>query len=173
VPKLLGACTDGSQTGSGDKKDPQLIGEASEVNLRINNQTTRALLDTGSVVSLVSQTFQQHNLPEAEIRPLDDILKIECADGEPLPYLGYIVAAIDTSVSLPDSAQRSCLFLVVPDTRYSAKTPIILGTTILNTLLGESKDKFGSHFLQKAKLQLLDKFHQHGFDRERVKEEQQ
>ena len=76
MPKLLGACTDGSQTGSGDKKDPQLIGETSEVNLRINNQYTRALLDTGNVVSLISQTFQQQNLPETEIRPLDDILKI-------------------------------------------------------------------------------------------------
>ena len=74
--KLLGACTDGSQSGSGDKKDPQLIGEASEVNLIINNQHTRALLDTGNVISLVYQTFQQHNLPETEIRPLDDILKI-------------------------------------------------------------------------------------------------
>jgi len=59
-------------------------------------------------------------LYQGEIRPLDDILKIECADGEPLRYLGYIVADINTSVSLPDSAQRSCLFLVVPDTRYSA-----------------------------------------------------
>jgi len=74
------------------------------------------------------------------------MLKIECADGEPLPYLGYIIADIDTSISLTDSAQRSCLFLVVPDTRYSAKTPLILGTNILNTLLGECKDKFGSQF---------------------------
>ena len=154
MPKLQGACTGGSQTGSGDKKDPQLIGEASEVNIRINNQTTRAILDTGSVVSLVSQTVQQRNWPETEIRLLDDILKIDCADGEPLPCLGYIVADIDTSVSHPDSAQRSYLLLVVPDTRYSAKTPIILGMNILNTLLGECKDNFGSQVSQKAKLQV-------------------
>ena len=68
------------------KKEPELVGETNEVKVLINNIDVNALLDTGSCVSAMSKTFYEENLAHIEIKPLNRILKIECADGNTLPY---------------------------------------------------------------------------------------
>lgn len=145
MPKLVTARVAGSDAGKGDDtRDPKLVGDVNEVMVNINGTPVQALLDTGSVVSIISETFKNQQLPETDIKPLDDILKIECADGEDLPYLGYITADLDTLQGLPKSSQHTCLFLVVPDTKYSSRTSIIIGTNILQELLHECEKNFGT-----------------------------
>ena len=92
-------------------------------------------------------------MSDIEIQPLKEILNVECADGEQLPYLGFVVTDVDMGVGLEKSTIHTCLFLIVPDTRYSAATPIIIGTNILTELLNDCKDNFGTQFLQRARLQ--------------------
>jgi hypothetical protein len=41
---------------------------------------------------------------------------------------------------------------LTPDANYSSRTPVILGTNILNELLSECRNNFGEQFLQKAGL---------------------
>ncbi|VDI18419.1 Hypothetical predicted protein [Mytilus galloprovincialis] len=77
------------------KESPGLLGSPNEVSVKINDITTSALLDTGSTVSTVSETFYNRYLQDQIIQPLDLIIKIECADGKDMPYLGYITASIE------------------------------------------------------------------------------
>ena len=53
---------------------------------------------------------------------------------------------------LPDGKPLHCILLVVPDTKYSSKTPLILGTNILEEFLQGCEKSFGVKFLQKADL---------------------
>ena len=133
-------------------KDSKLVGEVNEVPIVIGNQPTQALLDTGSCVSVMSEAFYKEHLSENKLKPVGEILNIECADGENLPYNGYIDTEINVHHGLPNSKSLHCLLLVVPDTKYSARTPIILGTNILHEFMDQCKDNFGDQFLQKAKL---------------------
>ena len=69
-----------------------------------------------------------------------------------LPYIGHIEAEINIKKGLPGAKPLPCLLLVTPYTQYSAKTPVILGTNILNDLITDCKNNFGEQFLQQAKL---------------------
>ena len=80
------------------------------------------------------------------------MLNIECANGQQLPYLGCIEAEITITTGLERTTPQHCIFLVAPDTKYSNKRPVILGTNILMMLLQNCKYTFGAQFLQKAKL---------------------
>ena len=136
MPKLVCAPVAGSERSTPEtKKDPQLVGDVNEVNLNINNNTTTALLDTGSCVSIISETFYKEHLADTELEPLTEMINIECADGQQLPYLGCIEATISIENGLEKATSKQCLFLISPDTKYSGRTLIILGTNILNTLL--------------------------------------
>ena len=86
------------------------------------------------------------------VHKIDKLLKIECADGSQLPYFGYVKVDVDVLSGLPVSEPKSCLPLVIPDTPYSEKTPIILGTNVLKEFMTDCKSKFGDNFLQRAGL---------------------
>jgi hypothetical protein len=52
---------------------------------------TGALLDTGSTVSTISESYyQQHLACSIQLKTIKEILDIECAGGSQLPYCGYI-----------------------------------------------------------------------------------
>lgn len=142
----------GQISGTSDKKvDPKLIGEASEVQIKIDEIITTALCDTGSCVSTCSEDFYKKHFSDKELKPLNNILNIECADGSKLPYTGYIEVELE-AVSIPKSKKQSCLFLVVPQTEYNKGTPFLLGTNILKELLDDCRTEHGTQFLQRAKL---------------------
>lgn len=50
----------------------------------------KALVDTGSGISTISEKFYRENLQHRELQSLYDMLQIECANGESLPYLGFV-----------------------------------------------------------------------------------
>ena len=106
-----------------DNHDPKLLGCVNEVEVAIGNTATQTLLDTGSCVSLISESFYKQHLSANDILPVGSILNIECADGQNLPYLGYIETELSIQKGLPHSEPLPCLFLIAPDTQYSKKTP--------------------------------------------------
>jgi len=153
LPKLVCASAKGSTRGTYyDNNDPKLLGDINEAKISINGKQTTALLDTGSCVSVMCESFFQEHMPDTNLQPLTEILNIECADGQPLPYLGCIEAEINVPDGLDKADSVHCLFLVAPDTKYSTRTPIILGTNILGIFLENCKATCGTRFLQTAKL---------------------
>ena len=120
--------------GTTEDKGPKILGDVNEANLEINNICTRALLDTGSCMSILSKSFYDQHLCHIEIKPLDEILHIECADGNTLPYFGFIEVSITAIEGIPELTSVSCIFLVIPETNYGSQTPVLLGTNILNEL---------------------------------------
>ena len=86
-----------------------------------------------------------------ELHPLHDLLEVECADGEHLPYLGFI----ELILLLEGSSENQpfpCLFLVVPDSKYNSLVPILIGTNILSPVLQGCRQRHGDKFLQVADL---------------------
>ena len=130
-----------------------LVGHSNEVDICIEGIQRAALLDTGASISTVSEAFHREKLSHLPIQHLQDFLHIECDDGESLPYSGYI-AADNTArgVGLGEKHSQPCLLLVVPDSRYNAKVPVLLGTNILEQFLDMSREKIGHRFLRAAKL---------------------
>ena len=95
-----------------------------------------------------SNSFYSSHLSHVQLQPLNNILKIECADGNLLPYNGFIEVSI-SAPGVPDSSGHQCLLLVVPDTPYNKNTPILLGTNIISAFLDDCKLAKGEQFLQK------------------------
>ena len=133
--------------------DTELIGSAAEVTVEIEGVKVAALLDTGSTLSTVSIGFYQYHLTQLPLHPIADIILIECADGEQLPYHGYIEAAID-SAGVPSTSDESHCFPLseVPDRNYNKGVPLLIGTNVLQHLFSDVKGRFGERFLQQADL---------------------
>ena len=79
------------------------------------------------MVSTISESFARSL--QLSIRPLDNLLHVEGAGGHELHYMGYVEAQIECA-ELSTEAFNS-LFLVVPDTTYHSRVPVLLGTNIL------------------------------------------
>ena len=140
----------------GQRADPaNLIGSVPEAKVAVNGIETTALLDTGATISTVSETFYKEYLQHLPIHPVQDILRIECADGSPLPYSGYIeVDLVAPCVSEESAPILPSLLLVVPGNSYSQRVPLLLGTNVLEPLMQRTRNAHGSKFLQNASLQV-------------------
>ena len=99
-----------------------------------------ALVDTGSQVTTISQSFVEQHLPHAEVRALDDLLTVKGAGGNILPYSGYI--EVDLCLQPDNPAQaRSTLALVMTGPAYQPDVPIIIGTNVIQPYLEEVSRK--------------------------------
>ena len=60
----------------------------------IAGKDTNCLLDTGLQVTTVPQSFYEQNLSDLTIHPLGDLLDVEGANSQLVPYLGYIELSV-------------------------------------------------------------------------------
>ena len=130
----------------------EVVGDSNEVTVEISGKECRALLDTGSSVSTISQSFYMDYLSDLPLEPLDSVLNIECADESPLPYQGYIRVDLHVYGVSSDQHLSDCCFLVVNDTTYHRNVPALIGTNVLTRLMNRTKNVHGSRFLQDADL---------------------
>ena len=70
--------------------DPKMIGNVNKADIEVNGAKTRALLDTGSCVSVIAQAFVDQHLKEISVKAIGELLNIECADGSQLPYMDIL-----------------------------------------------------------------------------------
>ncbi len=126
-----------------------LVGRVNEAQLKVGGVDCIGLVDTGSQVSTVTETFFRERLKNIPLHPLEDVLKVECAAGQHIPYAGYIEAEME--IPGKDVLQM-CLFLVVPETEYSSSVPVLVGTNVLEPLQQKCRDKYGPRYLQKTVL---------------------
>ena len=105
-----------------------------------------SLLDTGSNISSISQDFIDSKLSGIPIHPLDHLLlNITCANGQSLPYNGFVEADLDIG-----GVTFRALLLVVPTTSYGKSVPVLLGTNVLHPLMLQYRTQFGNKYLQAA-----------------------
>ncbi len=102
-------------------------------------------------MTTVSKEFYDKHLGHVAIEPLDTLLSIECADGNDLPYLGYVEIELEVS-GLPVGSTQACLALVVPSSTYNSTVPLLIDTNLLSVFLGACKDEYGDKMLQSADL---------------------
>ena len=91
-------------------------------------------------------------LSHLTVHPLDALLEVGCADGQSLPYSGYVEVALVFHQLLAETPCHS-LLLVVPDSQYNKNVPILVGTNILTPALDDCRLQYGTRFLQCANLQ--------------------
>ncbi|XP_062585806.1 uncharacterized protein LOC134247460 [Saccostrea cucullata] len=137
----------------GDKRTSppvEIVGSSNEAEAKVDGIQAKALVDTGSGVNTISETFYRENLSHRVLQSFEE-LQIECANGENLPYLGFIEVDFE-SYGIPIRSSQTSIFLIVPTTAYSQKTPILIGTNILRHLMDNCKMDYGERFLQNAAL---------------------
>lgn len=110
-----------------------LIGAKYTAQVKINDQACNCLLDTGSQVTTVSRSFYENNLADLEIHPIQDLLEVEAANGQNVPYSGYICVDITFPKNcFGTELTVSSLALIVPDTRSSVQSSLLIGTNTLD-----------------------------------------
>lgn len=110
-----------------------LIGAKSTAQVCIEGKTCNCLLDTGSQVTTISQSFYEQNLSNLKVHSLNNLLEVEAANGQTVPYLGYIEADITFPKDfLGTEIEVSTLALIVPDMRANAQSTLLIGTNALD-----------------------------------------
>lgn len=94
-------------------KTNYIVGFPNEITIDVDNIICPALLDTGATISTISEEFYTQSFSHIYLHPVSEALHIECADGQVMPYLGYICTSI-TPYGMPIDSFHGCSFLVVP-----------------------------------------------------------
>lgn len=112
-----------------------LVGTRSTAQVTIKGEQVNCLLDTGSQVTTVPHSFYEQHLAEQEIKPLHDLLEVEGANGQSVPYLGYIeMTVVFPPALLGVSIEVHTLALVVPDVQANSQSLVLIGTNTMDVL---------------------------------------
>lgn len=98
-------------------------------------------------MSTISRSFFHANLSHLPVVPVNELLTVEVAGGSSLPFDGYVV--LDFTVSFSNTT-HTALFLVVPDTAYNEKVPVLIGTNVLSMFLSAAQQVQSLSGLPKA-----------------------
>ena len=109
----------------------RLIGDTNETKVVLEGVNCTSLVDSGAQVSSITEQLA-HTL-ELEIKPLRKLVRIEGVGGYSVPYLGYCEATL----KIPEVAafEQDCCFLVMPNSPYGERCPIIIGTLHIDEIL--------------------------------------
>ena len=107
-----------------------LIGVANEVGVKVEEITCTALIDTGSQVTTISQGFFQNHLHHLPLYSCQGLVRIEGAGGDGIPYTGYIII----SIQMDGVSSLDVPVLVVNDTVYNSRVPLLIGTNVLSRM---------------------------------------
>lgn len=106
----------------------QLIGEKCTAVVQVFGKDCNCLLDTGSQVTTVAQSFYNTNLFDQPIHPISQLLAVEGANGQLVPYLGYVEVCIKFPKEfIYSEPEIHTLALVVPDVSSSSEVPLLIG----------------------------------------------
>lgn len=120
-----------------------LVGKSNEAEVLVNNYPIKALIDTGSsVTTLAHNYYEEHLQGDYPLHSLETLIKIESAAGTNIPYLGYI--AVPVQIPGLQETEVTALVVIVPDTDYSNRIPMLLGTGVLQIWLEKSQDTWWS-----------------------------
>ena len=114
----------------------RIVGSANESIIFINGVKTSGLIDTGSMVTSISETFYKNMNPQPQLHAITEFgLSVQSANGTDLPFKGYIEAEFSAPI-LSDCVLNIPL-LVVSDTEYNSQVPAIVGTNVIRLCKAE------------------------------------
>ena len=133
-----------------DMEIVDLVGPATEAEILLDGNRVNSLLDSGSQVTSLSESYYRAHLSQYQLQPVDvPGLLLQPAGGGSMPYLGMIV----TSIKVPHlSSTFQAKVVVVPDTEYHYSTPVLVGTGLIRRSRDECRNENGNQYLQKMKL---------------------
>ena len=111
-----------------------LIGEANETDIKLEGQSFKALVDSGSMLSQITNSLAKAlKLP---IKQLQTLIPMEGSGGITVPYLGYVEATLD----IPEvkAFHEDCLFLVMNDHNYGKHVPITIDTLHIDMIIDQA-----------------------------------
>ena len=107
--------------------------------MKFENNEITALLDTGSVVTTISEYYYKTMENKPELHSMDNFgIKVTAANGGMLPYTGYIEAEIEVeNVADPITT----LVLVTPPTPFNSRVPLLIGTNVIREVRRKVEDE--------------------------------
>ncbi len=119
-------------------KTIELVGSSNETEINVEGNACLALLDSGSQISTIAKWFLDSRV-NTHLEQIDEFLSIEGAGGQRLGYLGVTEA----SLAIPESVfghnvSLKVPFVVVDDTEYNHRVPVIIGTNVIHQLLDDN-----------------------------------
>ena len=121
-----------------------LIGAANECVAAVNGRACLALLDTGSQITSISESFYNKHLSDCIIHPVESLFRVVGAAGQDVPFLEVEVEFAVEEAGLCSRLQA--LVLVVPDNAYNQGVPLVIGTNIVRNAKTVVKSKEGLVF---------------------------
>jgi hypothetical protein len=123
----------------------RLVGHSNASEIEFNGMQTMALIDSGAMVTTVSQAFFEQLVPTPVLHTLEELkLSVKGADDKEIPYIGYIEACIrvpkltDESFPVP--------VLVVCNTDFNSDVPVIIGTNVIRYMSSVDKSKLSEEW---------------------------
>lgn len=143
IPERVLKCAIKRQTVHEGRKLPRrLIGEKCTAVVEIAGTECNCLLDTGSQVTTVAQSFYSRCLSDQPVQPTDQLLTVQGANGQSVPYLGYIEICIKFPKDFLQSQPAiPTLVLVAPYINSSGEVPLIIGTNTLDAVYEQCSDE--------------------------------
>ena len=140
-PKVSAALNQSNARKHSFRVPEKLIGTKSTGQVTILGKQFGCLLDTGLQVTTVTKSFYDKYLPDQQIEPLYNLLEVEGANGQPVPYLGYV----EVTITFPEQFlgakyEVPTLALVVPDSGTSGYQ-ILVGTNTLDVGYSMCREK--------------------------------
>ena len=127
---------------------------ANVVPVEVEGVSCDALVDTGSMVTTIAESFWMTKLASVPLRPLQDLIWAEGANGLEVKYLGYVEVSLrmQHGVAGPEQMHRAPV-LVVVNMQYNAKVPLIVGTNIIRCCYKWGVDHSGPKFWMNTQVQ--------------------
>lgn len=105
------------------------VGECRTVEVKLQGVSVTCLLDSGSQVSTISESFFRKHLTDKgeNIHPAFEWLKITATNGLDLPYMGHVELDVEAmGLVIPEQG-----FLIVKDSAHSSCVPGLIGMNVV------------------------------------------
>ena len=113
----------------------RVVGVSNETKVVVNGQQLNALIDTGSMVTTISESAYDLLGDKPELQSLNSLgLKLSMADGSKLSYTGYIEATISIPTINAIHLDFNVPVLVIKNNEFNSECPVIIGTNVIRQI---------------------------------------
>ena len=141
-------------TSDEDQLSQRMVGPANVVSMEVEGIGCDALVDTGSMVTTVAESFWRSKLKSIPLHPLKDLIHVEGANGLEIKYLGFVEVTFQfgNGVAGLEQAHKAPV-LVVVHTQYNDKVAFIIGTNLIPRCYEQGVAQSGAKFWVSTQIQ--------------------